>query len=405
MTSKTHTDITSADSKSIGFDYQFYHFLYRLLNIKTDESVGLEVKDDIHTELNNDRQVLIQAKFSNQRNSQGEVINLTKYDADLWKTIYNWTKIIVDENDNRQHIDEQLKFINKTDFILTTNKNYKEHDDLLSYIHKLKSTMDIDEFIVSINILKAGTTDNLILSYIKEFLALDKNVLLAFSKNINFDIGNNDIVSLCKKTIKEKFVFDENVDVLFCLIESEIRQRNYFEVIDGKKIIIEFNEVNKLFNKVFTVIRSKEIKETYLEGITIPASLHEQVFIKQLLDIEYLSKDDNETIVKFTKHKYNMDENINRWLTDSDFLSQDLEIFEKGVIDKIETRKLHYYRGITQENDILIKAQNLVDETLSENLKINNNYELSPMLSKGEYFRLTDKPVIGWHKNWEKYKC
>ena len=55
---KTHIEKTAAETKSIGFDYQYYFFLWKLLSLEMGESVGLEVKDDVHTELNNNTQVL-----------------------------------------------------------------------------------------------------------------------------------------------------------------------------------------------------------------------------------------------------------------------------------------------------------------------------------------------------------
>lgn len=38
-------DSVSAADKSIGFDYQYYYFLYKGLTMKKGETVGLEVKD------------------------------------------------------------------------------------------------------------------------------------------------------------------------------------------------------------------------------------------------------------------------------------------------------------------------------------------------------------------------
>jgi hypothetical protein len=64
-----HTDKTGAADKSIGFDFQYYYFLWRLLNLKTNETIGLEVMNDVHTELTNNRQVL-RRRFNSIRNSE-----------------------------------------------------------------------------------------------------------------------------------------------------------------------------------------------------------------------------------------------------------------------------------------------------------------------------------------------
>ena len=53
MSNKTHIEQTSADAIAVAFDYQYYYFLFKLFSLNHGESVGLEVKDDVHTELNN----------------------------------------------------------------------------------------------------------------------------------------------------------------------------------------------------------------------------------------------------------------------------------------------------------------------------------------------------------------
>lgn len=124
---KTHTDLTSAETKSIGFDFQYYFFLWKLLSLRNGQSVGIEVKDDVHCDLNNDEQILYQLKHTIQTSSDGSPINLTTLDNDLWKTLYNWSKIISDKNDDREDINSQLAFIKKTTYVLASNKSSTEN--------------------------------------------------------------------------------------------------------------------------------------------------------------------------------------------------------------------------------------------------------------------------------------
>ena len=98
---KTHSEKTAAETKSSGFDYQYYFFLWKVLSLKKGESVGLEVKDDVHTELDNDEQVFYQIKHTVQTKSDGSSANLKTSDTDLWKTLSNWAQVISDKNDNR----------------------------------------------------------------------------------------------------------------------------------------------------------------------------------------------------------------------------------------------------------------------------------------------------------------
>ncbi len=67
MTSKPHTEKASAAGTIAGFDFQYYYFLYKLLTFKKGETIRVKIFDDVHTELNNDHQILIQIKHSIQK--------------------------------------------------------------------------------------------------------------------------------------------------------------------------------------------------------------------------------------------------------------------------------------------------------------------------------------------------
>lgn len=45
---KTHVEKTSADKNEIGFKYQYYYFLWKVLSLTPNQSVGLEILDDVH---------------------------------------------------------------------------------------------------------------------------------------------------------------------------------------------------------------------------------------------------------------------------------------------------------------------------------------------------------------------
>ncbi|MGF6410043.1 hypothetical protein [Paraburkholderia sp. MM5482-R1] len=81
-TEKSFSEKTSADDKSIGFEYQYYYFLDRLLNLKSGQSVGLEVKDDVHTDLDADCQLLFQLKHTVKKAAGGAPIALPQLDVD-----------------------------------------------------------------------------------------------------------------------------------------------------------------------------------------------------------------------------------------------------------------------------------------------------------------------------------
>jgi hypothetical protein len=76
--------------------------------------------DDVHTELANNRQVLVQLKHTIQVNADGSTKNLTTLDSDLWKSLSNWSLIISDPKAGRDTVEKQASFVEKTDFLLVS---------------------------------------------------------------------------------------------------------------------------------------------------------------------------------------------------------------------------------------------------------------------------------------------
>ena len=138
-TGKSFTEKTAAPGASAGFEYQYYYFLYRLLNLKKGQSVGLEIKDDVHTDLQNDVQLLFQLKHTIQKQANNSPIALSELDSDLWKTLHNWASVIVDPVDKRALEQDQIDFVKRTEFHLVTNKSKSKTNSLtgliLSLIH------------------------------------------------------------------------------------------------------------------------------------------------------------------------------------------------------------------------------------------------------------------------------
>lgn len=402
MSSLSHMDKTSAASNVVAFDYQHYHFLFRLLGLKENESVGLEVKDDVDITLDNNCQILIQVKHSIQNSNSGSTKNLTTYDTDLWKTIYNWSCVISDPVQNRTDILSQLEYVKKTDFILSSNKSESDKNKFINIVNQIKSqNITIGKAIGYITKLKNNTDNNDIKTNIDKLLSLDESVINEFLGHIYFDLGVNDIIKSCKSLIKTKMISDNKIDEVFERLDSQIKQDNYYEICDGKKIIITFEEFHKKYKIIFERARSPELQASYSKDKLLPDNLSKQTFIKQLIDIDYIKEDEVDDIIKFTRHKLNMEDNINRWRKNSELTKEELENFDDNVINDLDNRRRKHYRGLSEEKDIIEKAQELVDQSLQKDWSI-RELQLSTMLSNGQYFRLSDIPVIGWHLDWEK---
>lgn len=227
MSKKPHTESTSADKTALGFDFQYYFFILKLLYLKPGESVGLEVLDDVHTtNLDNNCQIYYQVKHTIHENT-----NLRTRDPDLWKTLSNWSKVIVDKNDGRDNENEQLEFLKKSEFVLFSNKLDNEKNEVINLINSFKqSSINLNGFISELESIKLRTKSETITAYINDLLSMDQAVLEKFILKINFELGKNDILPMIYEALKGKMVDEKNIEDVFRNLDSDIRKDNFITI-------------------------------------------------------------------------------------------------------------------------------------------------------------------------------
>lgn len=400
---RTQTNKTSADKTAIGFDYQYYFFLWKILSLRTGQSIGWEVKDDVHIETE-EQDYYYQVKHSVQKKSDGETINLTTFDKDLWHTISNWVKVIVDEHDGRKEIDDQLTFLEKTSFILASNKSstsknmflvsVAEYQDNKKDFLAIKST--IQEFFKK-------TKDKEISGYINTLLKVDDKVFENFLKKLQFELDENDIFTKCKEAIKADKIPRSRIDDVFISIDSALRKDNFFTISNGQKVLITFDKFYKKYRRLYDIARNPQLLIRQFDGL-FPNKLEEQIFIKQLLDIEDVQADDIENIAEFTRFKLKLQNNLSKWLQDGEITSDEIEAFENEAINQWKNESHSKYRGTIQDREIDRLALEILDEIRKRKVSISQQ-ELETDMSNGAFYSLSDRPVMGWRNDWEsKYK-
>ncbi|QXP79207.1 MULTISPECIES: hypothetical protein [Winogradskyella] len=400
MSNKTHIEKTGAETKSIGFEFQYYFFLWKLLNLNKGESVGLEVKDDVHTELENDINIFYQVKHSVQKNKKGDIKNMTASDIDLWKTLYNWAKVISDENDNRKEIKSQLEFVHKSHFVMRSNKNHSYKNQIIDNIEQLKNkTVSIDDFIKIIREFGENSENNTIKNYINEFLLLNKNVLNHYISKITFELGEDEILQNCKDAIETKLISKNRINDVFAKIDSKIREDNFIEIKAGNKVQINFDDFYTKYRKYFNNARSEKLQIVPLT-MSLPDKLESQIFIKQLLEINDIKIDEIDIIAKYTRFKLKIENNIAEWLTEGLITIEEIKHYR----DEAELKWSNKFRALTNKSDFNDDSSlDIINFLREENLKIDGQ-ELGTELSNGEFYYLSDIPKIGWKKDWTKHK-
>ncbi len=400
---KTQTEITAAETKSIGFDYQYYFFLWKLLSLETGESVGLEVKDDVHIELNDDEQVFYQIKHTIQTKTDNSAENLTTSDLDLWKTISNWAKVISDKNDNRRSKQEQLNFLKKTSFILASNKSSTDSNKILKIITDLQNGDDtVKGVILVFTALLKGTDSAPLKKYIEDVLRLDEDVFKEFILKVFFELDEKDIIGKCKDAIKADKIDENKIDDVFSALDSAIKADNFINIKNREKIQISFDDFYLKYRRHYDLSRNGLLSIDEFHG-TLPTALESQIFIKQLIEVKDLNSYDFEDIAEFTRFKLKLQNNIDRWLQDGEITQDEINNFKNNAINQWKNKHRSVFRGITDESDFNIAGVKVLDSVREEKLKISGQ-SLDTDMSNGTFYDLSDTPYIGWRKDWEKYK-
>lgn len=397
---KSVADKTSADDKSIGFDYQYYYFLDKVLNLKSGQSVGLEVEDDVHIEVGADFLLLFQLKHTVQKAAGGQPIALPELDVDFWKTVHNWSQTITDDTQNRTTVDAQLAFVQKTEFHLVTNKSQSHTNAFLVLLDKVKSNaVDFVEVKAAAKALHDKTADVTIKGYISTLLALNDSVAEQFVRRIYVQLSLDDIIGQVKSSIRDKFIDPKRIDDVYERLDSNIRQDNFIAIKAGQPILISYDQFMQRYRNIFIDGRSKSLPAPSFTPV-LPGEIFAQIFIKRLMEIEALEPHDNETAVDYTLQKLRIVRYLESWVQSGDLISDEVDALHKEVFLRWKNRFQFAFKKCTTTQDVIDSAIDLLVQLREERFHVGPS-ELDTQLSNGELYYLSDDGKIGWHRNWE----
>jgi hypothetical protein len=401
-TPKTFMEKTAAPGASAGFDYQYYYFLYKILNLKKGQSVGLEIKDDVHTDIDNDLQLLFQLKHTIQKQADGKPIALTELDADLWKTLHNWARVISDANDGRSTEAAQLIFVAKTEFHLVTNKslnNSNKFVKLLTAYVEDHSPENLENITSRISELEASTSDAVINGYINAVEGLNTSIKREFFKKIHFELSETEIIQKIKNSIAEKFIKPNRIDEVYERLNSNIRDSNYLSILDGKAFTVRFDDFFTKFWSIFQDGRDNKLSSLRFEP-ALPDNLLSQLFIQQLSAIDDIYDYEEEVITEYTTHKIRLARSLEQWEQNGEVVHDEIQALHSEVHLRWKNNHRLAYRGCKPEQ-IKERGQSIINTMRLEKYKLGGD-ELSTEYSNGELYELSDIGRIGWHQDWEK---
>lgn len=404
----TIQDQHTAGPIAIGFDYQFYYFMYLAIDLKQGQKIGFEVKDDVHIDKKDGKTILYQTKHSIVKNANGEIQNLTTLDSDLWKTLNNWTDFINADKKNSS-------FLNDNEFILVTNKS-ENNNDFITTLTLFKLDNDINKVVLKINELENKTQDETLKKYIKNVGKLGKNKLKVFLRKLVIETDNDGIIEKIKDRILEKYYQADLVDPIFESLLSNLNMAKYLDIKDRKKFEISSEDFAKRFGKCFKVATEIRPLPRREFPVLLPDDLENQVFIKQLLDIGEIQTGSND-IRDYTTQMLKFLNHFTYWSEEENFiLLTDIKEFKNNSIQIWTNEFKAKYRQIKKqidagssindlEDEVKDLAIDLVDYIRKQDLSIPGFSALGVEFSNGHYYALSDNLEIGWHFDWgNKYK-
>lgn len=402
---------TGHDAKGAkGFDYQFLYFVNRLLKMadKRDD-VSYEKYDDVSMS-SEEGLVYFQLKHTIGGRNQ-KTVNLSLRDYDLWKTLAVWIDIT-----NKQDEDKRIDFLESNSFVLVTNKNPVNNPFWMELQKYQKGEMSFDELKKfytkvydetgeskrkEVNGQKGKTTKG----YIKCLIDFDYADQLLKSMSICFepDLKKEILESLeLNKNIPHK-----NVEEAYQELLGMIRDKYYSDQKDS----YTREEFSKVFDRICQKYRERKFTFKRNTMTKLPPHLEDQVFIKQLMDVEDISLEDDPLIVEYTMEKFDYINSIRVATKNDDVSEEEVENVRADAVRYWRQKYKHYMGRINpDDNDKIIeKASDLLNDIRDKNIYFVEK-EIESYFSNGCFYYLSDKdsehePQIGWRPGWEeKYK-
>ena len=379
--------------QSIGFDYQFYYFIYYTLCMKNeDDVVGYEKKDDVHIELKGEKIELCQIKHSNDKSP------LTDSSIDLWNTLATWADVLTASTTPQIYT---FVFVtnrpNHSDFIkqiIDFKVNYKSiFEDIKNSVQKL--------YDLTISRKKKKDKESDVEKHQKTVINLDEKLFKMLINNISFHFSDEDIIEKCAKTIENKFLYltYEKAKSILNVYFAMLNENKFKNIKDKGFFSLSFKELRKEYGHIL----NPQTNQLVLRNVQIddPQNTDNLIFLKQLRDINYIESRDEE--IEYNANRMYARNNINEWQFEE--LSDDeCKRYINSAISEWKIRFKKYNRKIRDNVDESLMnetACNIVDEVK----EIRDNFGINDAnFNNGVYWMLSDEPTIGWRKDWEKYK-
>ena len=401
-----HLEEVSADKSSIGFEFQDYVFLEKLLRLEPEEVLGLETYDDIHIARHSKQGALEELVLIQVKHTLTEA-NVTDRDADLWKTLHNWLTSL-----------DELPPCPRTTFQFYTNKKLNEQAFVTLLKNPASNLSAIRQHIRNTHkdvaqadaLKKKGASANPIAKFAKKLAkASDKDLDFIFER-FEFHSDSGLIIERITDRLRYFEVPDSRLTDTRQHLFGAFKESKYFATLAGAKTALSYDDFRRTmgFRRILRSARADPVNFAEFVDLhyTYPRpdkrSFADSHFQRQLSD---LGIGDDEIIERgvdmLATEKF-----LESLEKEGDFGREDNERLLRsgeGVWQRLH-QKLHRKTAIEDESAHQTSAQACYDQTLEQELR-SGDMVLPTGMSAGTFIKLSDVPRIGWRKDWEtKFK-
>lgn len=396
-----HSEKVAADKKSLGFEFQDFVYIEKLIELTQGQTLCLELYDDIHVETIADGCVkellLIQVKHSIDSG------NITDRDIDLWKTIDNWLKLIPE-----LPVDSTLRFqlytnktLNNQIFVSMLKAPRQNILAILDYIREIDSKIFEAE-----SKKEPKDSVNPIAKYVKAIAETSDEELKFLFDRFEFHSDNSSIIARISAALLQLAIPTACLDETRKHVIGTFKESKFSKIIKGEKVVITFDDfrVDMGFDRIIRSARADPIEFDRFVDLYYnyqrpdKLSFTHSKFYEQLRDIGI----DNDEIVDRGIEMILAEQFMSSLQETGSFsVSENLRLENKAVTDwQLLHRQLHRRTNQDDENEHLRVSLDCYDKTMISPLKV-NDVELPKNLSCGTYIKLSNLPRIGWRRDWK----
>ncbi|MGR2919441.1 hypothetical protein [Acinetobacter sp. 1125_18A] len=396
-----HSEKVAADKKSLGFEFQDFVYIEKLIELTQGQTLCLELYDDIHVETIADGCVkellLIQVKHSIDSG------NITDRDIDLWKTIDNWLKLIPE-----LPVDSTLRFqlytnktLNNQIFVSMLKAPRQNILAILDYIREIDSKIFEAE-----SKKEPKDSVNPIAKYVKAIAETSDEELKFLFDRFEFHSDNSSITARISAALLQLAIPAACLDEARKHVIGAFKESKFSKIIKGEKVVITFDDfrVDMGFDRIIRSARADPIEFDRFVDLYYnyqrpdKLSFTHSKFYEQLQDIGI----DNDEIVDRGIEMILAEQFMSSLQEAGSFsVSENLRLENKAVTDwQLLHRQLHRRTNQDDENEHLRVSLDCYDKTMISPLKV-SDVELPKNLSCGTYIKLSNLPRIGWRRDWK----